>query len=180
MGSTQLLTEMSTRNITWGGKGSRCVGQTNLRPFCADCLEILEPRRAGTLRACPGLYGACFTVIERYIRMCVYCMHSGSRCNHCVRGLATGLVSFRQFRRVRHNRTTTVIRTGGCGVRDLKYCNVSYPRRLWTSSATLFNVLSHRVCCCRYLRAAGKRKITFSQILKTFCDSSNSVHINLK
>jgi hypothetical protein len=60
--------------------------------------------------------------------------------------------------RARHNRTATVFRTGGCGVRDLKYCNASYPRRLWTSSATLFNFLSHRMCCCGYLRAVGKRK----------------------
>jgi hypothetical protein len=39
LGSTQPLTEMSTRNISWG-KGGRCVGLTNLQPPCADCLEI--------------------------------------------------------------------------------------------------------------------------------------------
>ena len=38
LGSTQPLTEMSTRNISWG-KGGRCVGLT-LPPSCADCLEI--------------------------------------------------------------------------------------------------------------------------------------------
>jgi hypothetical protein len=57
-GSTQPLTEMSTRNISWGagrGKGGRCVGLTNLTPSCADCLEIWEPQPPGTLRACPGL-----------------------------------------------------------------------------------------------------------------------------
>ena len=38
---TQLLTEMSTRNISWGGgKGGRCVGLTTLPPSYADCLEI--------------------------------------------------------------------------------------------------------------------------------------------
>jgi hypothetical protein len=36
---TQLLTEMSTRNISWG-KGGRCVGLTTLSPSCADCLKI--------------------------------------------------------------------------------------------------------------------------------------------
>jgi len=39
---TQLLTEMSTRNISWG-KGGRCVQLTTLPPSCADCLEIWEP-----------------------------------------------------------------------------------------------------------------------------------------
>jgi hypothetical protein len=37
LASTQPLTEMSTRNISWG-KGGRCVGLTT---FGADCLEIL-------------------------------------------------------------------------------------------------------------------------------------------
>jgi hypothetical protein len=37
------------------GKGGRCVGLTTLPPSCADCLEIWEPQRPGTLRACPGI-----------------------------------------------------------------------------------------------------------------------------
>jgi len=41
LGSTQLLTEMSTRNFL-GGKGGRCVGLTTLQCSCADCLEILN------------------------------------------------------------------------------------------------------------------------------------------
>jgi len=49
-----LLTEMSTRNISWG-KGGRCVGLTALLHSCADCLEIWEPQPPGNLRACPGL-----------------------------------------------------------------------------------------------------------------------------
>ena len=56
-GSTQPLTEMSTRNISWG-KGGRCVGLTTLPPSCADCLEIWEPQPPGTLRAfqaCNGI-----------------------------------------------------------------------------------------------------------------------------
>jgi hypothetical protein len=54
LGSTQLLTEMSTRNI-FGGKGSQCVGLTTVPPSCTDCLEFWEPQPPGTLRACQGL-----------------------------------------------------------------------------------------------------------------------------
>ena len=46
LGSTQLLTEMSTSNISWRGVGVKAVG--------AECLEIWEPRPPGTLRAYPG------------------------------------------------------------------------------------------------------------------------------
>ena len=49
-GSTQPLTEMSTRNISLGDKGGRCVGLTTLPPSCAICLEMCEPEPAGTLR----------------------------------------------------------------------------------------------------------------------------------
>jgi len=54
LGLTQLLTEMSTRNVSWG-KGSRFVGLTTLPPSCVNCLEILDSQPPGTLRACPGL-----------------------------------------------------------------------------------------------------------------------------
>jgi hypothetical protein len=40
LGSTQPLTEMSTRDIS-GGKGGRCVRPTTLPPSCADCLQIV-------------------------------------------------------------------------------------------------------------------------------------------
>ena len=53
--STHPLTEMGTRNISWGGKGGRCVWLTTLPPSYADCLEIWEPQPPGTHRACPGL-----------------------------------------------------------------------------------------------------------------------------
>jgi hypothetical protein len=46
LGSTHPLTEMSIRSIFFmrdGGKGIRCVGLTNLPPFCANCMEILGP-----------------------------------------------------------------------------------------------------------------------------------------
>jgi hypothetical protein len=55
LGLTQPLTEVSTRNISWGGKGGRCIGLTTLPPSCADCLEIWELQPPGTLRASPGL-----------------------------------------------------------------------------------------------------------------------------
>jgi hypothetical protein len=50
LGLTQPLTEMSTRNISWRGKGGRCVGLTNLPPSCAECLEIWDPQTPGILR----------------------------------------------------------------------------------------------------------------------------------
>jgi hypothetical protein len=54
LGSTQPLTETSTRNISWG-KGGRCLRVTTLPTPCADCLEIWVPQPPGTLRACQGL-----------------------------------------------------------------------------------------------------------------------------
>jgi hypothetical protein len=50
LGSTQPLTEISTRNSSWG-KGGRCVGLKTLPPSCAECLKIWEPQPPGTLRA---------------------------------------------------------------------------------------------------------------------------------
>jgi hypothetical protein len=52
LGLTQPLTNISTTNISWGG---RYLGLTTLPPSCADCLEIWEHQPPGTLRACPGL-----------------------------------------------------------------------------------------------------------------------------
>jgi hypothetical protein len=55
LGSTTDVTEMSTRNISWG-KGGRCVGMTTLPPSHADYLEtsgslkLLE--REGPVLAC--------------------------------------------------------------------------------------------------------------------------------
>jgi len=65
LGSTQPLTEMSTRDISLGGgpEDGRCVRLTTLPPSCADCLEIWEPQTPGTLRACPGMYGDCFPFV---------------------------------------------------------------------------------------------------------------------
>ena len=46
-------TEMSTKNISWGGKGGWCVRLTTLPPSCSDCLEVWEPQPPGTLWASP-------------------------------------------------------------------------------------------------------------------------------
>jgi hypothetical protein len=56
LGSTQPLTEMNIRNISWG-KGCRCVELTTLPPSCADCqkicLNLLKP--SGSVKACNGI-----------------------------------------------------------------------------------------------------------------------------
>ena len=55
LGSTQPLTEMSTRRISWG-KCGRCVRLTNLPPPCVVMkfgqVNFLEP--SGPLQACNG------------------------------------------------------------------------------------------------------------------------------
>ena len=56
LGSTQPLTEMSTRSISWG-KGGRCVRLTTLPPSCAVVtksgnLNFLET--SGPVQACNG------------------------------------------------------------------------------------------------------------------------------
>jgi len=56
LGSTQSLTEMSTRGISWG-KSDRCLGLTILPPSCAIVMEsgnhnFLEI--SGPLQACNG------------------------------------------------------------------------------------------------------------------------------
>jgi len=57
LGSTQPLTEMITRSISWGDKGGRYVGLTTLPPSCAIFtiywnLNFLE--HSGPLQACNG------------------------------------------------------------------------------------------------------------------------------
>jgi len=64
LGSNQPLTEMNTRNISWGN-GGQCIELTTLPPSCADFLEIWEPQPPGTLMACPGLYWDCFTITKK-------------------------------------------------------------------------------------------------------------------
>jgi hypothetical protein len=42
LGSTQPLTEMSTRGYLLGSKGGRYVDMTILLPSCTECLEIMR------------------------------------------------------------------------------------------------------------------------------------------
>jgi hypothetical protein len=60
------ITQMSTRNIPWGGVGKcgRCLGMTILSSPCADCHEIWELRTPWILRDCQGLYRDCFTLVS--------------------------------------------------------------------------------------------------------------------
>ena len=56
LGSTQPLTEMNTRGISWD-KDGRCLRLTNLPPSCAVVmksgnLNFLEP--SGPVQACKG------------------------------------------------------------------------------------------------------------------------------
>jgi hypothetical protein len=57
MGSTQSLTEMSTRNLP-GGKGRPACKADSLTAICEpDCLEnVVEPRRLTTLWAATDYY----------------------------------------------------------------------------------------------------------------------------
>ena len=57
LGSTQNLTEISTRSISWGGKGGRCVRLPTLLPFFVFVTKagnriFLEP--CGPFWACNG------------------------------------------------------------------------------------------------------------------------------
>ena len=66
VGSTQPVTEMRTRNISWGGRGragrkGQGLRLTTIQPSCADCLEIWSPQTPGTLQAAIGLYRDCLT-----------------------------------------------------------------------------------------------------------------------
>jgi len=48
-GSTQPLTEMSTRNISWGDKECQCGELTTLSPSCANWFEIWKSETPETL-----------------------------------------------------------------------------------------------------------------------------------
>jgi len=44
---------MSTRNISFGGKRSLCVGLTNLLLACAECVDILGAAHSWSSQALP-------------------------------------------------------------------------------------------------------------------------------
>ena len=54
--------EMSTRNISFSGKGGRCLVLTNLPASSTASLEIWEPQPSGNLRVCPGLLFGMFMI----------------------------------------------------------------------------------------------------------------------
>jgi hypothetical protein len=62
MGSTKPLTEISTTNISWGGKGGQCLGLT-LPPSCVNYHEIWQPQTHGNLKACPVIYRCHLTLL---------------------------------------------------------------------------------------------------------------------
>jgi len=58
LGSTQPLTEISTRSISWGDKGGRCVRLTNLPPSCTVVMKSVHLNfleSYGPLQACNGI-----------------------------------------------------------------------------------------------------------------------------
>ena len=68
LGSTQPLTDMSTRSNVLRGKGGWGVGLTILPPSYADCLEIWKPQPSGTLRDRPGTPVPLVTALLVYLR----------------------------------------------------------------------------------------------------------------
>ena len=106
LGLTKPLEEMSTRNISWGGKGGRCVGLTNLPLSCTDCLKIWEPQPPGTLRACPGLNRDC--IFCYFIHFTSFSVHIVHVCVHTANGwLYMYVISFAV-----HDKTCTNALTG--------------------------------------------------------------------
>ena len=55
LGSTQSLTEMNTRNISWGVKAAGAQGWQTYYPHMLAYREVFEPQPAGIIMACPGL-----------------------------------------------------------------------------------------------------------------------------
>ena len=72
LGSSQSLSEMSTRNISWGGKVGRCVGLATSPPSCACCHEKWKPQPPGILKDCPRFYSNCFLIILRFSKRIIY------------------------------------------------------------------------------------------------------------
>jgi hypothetical protein len=55
LGFTQIVTEMSNKNIVWV-KEDRCVGLTTLLPSYTDFLEILRSSTSWNSEASPGIF----------------------------------------------------------------------------------------------------------------------------
>jgi len=50
LGSTKPLTEINTRNSSYGGKGGLCLGLTTFTYSCADCLYTLAGTTSWSLK----------------------------------------------------------------------------------------------------------------------------------
>jgi hypothetical protein len=67
LGTTQPLTEMSTRNLT-GGKRRPALKADNLTPICEPIVQKMwEPRRLTTLWASTASYKEGFTYLYPYL-----------------------------------------------------------------------------------------------------------------
>jgi hypothetical protein len=84
LGSAQPLTEISTRNISWGGKGGRCIEFKNLPYWYADFYEIwgtlTSPNPQGFSRPVMGLLYvtefSSFNVWRQIINVTTDCSYS--------------------------------------------------------------------------------------------------------
>ena len=61
-GTVQLVAQRLNHYAT---PGPLTEMSTTLPLSRADCLEIWDPEPPGTLRACPGVYRDCFTVLHK-------------------------------------------------------------------------------------------------------------------
>ena len=84
LGLIQPLTEISTRNISWQGKGSRCVGLTTLPPSCDDCLEIWEPQPSATHQGLSTPYMDYFYLFSIYSLILVAMRFKTSVCGRLI------------------------------------------------------------------------------------------------
>jgi hypothetical protein len=68
LGSTKLLSEMSTRNVSWGGKDYQCVELTPLPSPSTDCFKICK--LSWTVQTCTTtalllcIYTECTNVVQ--------------------------------------------------------------------------------------------------------------------
>jgi hypothetical protein len=64
LGSTQPLTEMSTRGISWGIKAAGAKGRKNVHLGVPTFQNLWEHQPPGDLGDCPNLYRDFFTFIK--------------------------------------------------------------------------------------------------------------------
>jgi hypothetical protein len=102
LGSTQFLTDMSTRNLPGGGKGRRtCAKADNLTAICEPTVwKMWKPRRLTTLWASTACYKDSFTYL-----LCLFLMRAkGSNQNRLPlhRAIAHFHFKFPRIHRVRN------------------------------------------------------------------------------